>query len=178
MVYGFVKQSGGHIDFETAAGKGTTFRLYLPVSGDAPSLAPENSQKRLPRGHETILCVEDDVIVRDFVTQQLQALGYNTIAASNAAEALKEVRGGASIDLVFTDIVMPGPVDGWNLAELIREMRPGIKVIYTTGYSDVSSEQLSSDPGIVLLEKPYRLSRLAETVRNAIDHPAPTPAGR
>jgi signal transduction histidine kinase len=178
MVYGFVKQSGGHIDFETAAGKGTTFRLYLPVSDDAPSLAPDNFQKRLPRGHESILCVEDDAIVRDFVTQQLQALGYNTIAASNAAEALKEVRGGASIDLVFTDIVMPGPVDGWKLAELIREMRPGIKVIYTTGYSDVSSQQLSSDAGMLLLEKPYRLSRLAEMVRNAIDHPAPIPGGR
>ncbi len=178
MVYGFVKQSGGHIDFETAEGKGTTFRLYLPVSEDEPSLAAENFQKRLPRGHETILCVEDDAIVRDFVTQQLQALGYKTIAASNATEALKEVRNGLPIDLLFTDIVMPGSTDGWQLAELIRQMRPGIKVMYTTGYSDVSSEQLSSDAGIVLLEKPYRLSRLAEVVRNAIDDPAPVAGDR
>jgi signal transduction histidine kinase/CheY-like chemotaxis protein len=178
MVYGFVKQSGGHIDFETVEGKGTTFRLYLPASEHAPSLAADNFRKRLPRGHETILCVEDDAIVRDFVTQQLQALGYKTIAASNATEALKEVRSGLPIDLVFTDIVMPGSTDGWKLAEFIRQMRPGIKVVYTTGYSDVSSEQLSSDAGILLLEKPYRLSRLAEVVRNAIDNPAPVAEDR
>ena len=173
MVYGFVKQSGGHIDFETAEGKGTTFRLYLPAAGHPPSLAVNDFRERLPRGHETILCVEDDAIVRDFVTQQLRALGYRTIAAPNAAEALSEVRSGTPIDLLFTDIVMPGSADGWKLAELIREMRPGIKVIFTTGYSDVSSEQLSSGAGVLLLEKPYRLSRLAEVVRNAIDKPAP-----
>ena len=175
MVYGFAKQSGGHIDFETVGGKGTTFRLYLPVSEQAPVLAADDFRKRLPRGHETILCVEDDAIVRDFVTQQLQALGYKTIAAGNAAEALQEVRGGLPIDLVLTDIIMPGTMDGWKLAERIRLMRPGIKVMYTTGYSDVSSEHLVSDAGIVLLEKPYRLSRLAEMVRNAIDGPAPSP---
>ncbi|WP_291861938.1 ATP-binding protein [Bradyrhizobium sp.] len=175
MVYGFVKQSGGHIDFETVEGKGTTFRLYLPTSEHPPSLASDNLRKRLPRGHETILCVEDDAIVRDFVTQQLQALGYQTIAVSNATEALEEVRSGPPIDLVFTDIVMPGSMDGWKLAELILQMRPGTRVIYTTGYSDVSSERLGSDAGILLLEKPYRLSRLAEVVRHAIDSPAPIP---
>lgn len=175
MVYGFVKQSGGHIDFETVEGKGTTFRLYLPASEHAPSPAAGNLRKRLPRGHETILCVEDDAIVREFVTQQLQALGYTTIAAGNATEALREVRSGLPIDLVFTDIVMPGSTDGWKLAELIRQLRPGIKVLYTTGYSDASSEQLRSDAGIVLLEKPYRLSRLAEAVRSAIDNAAPVP---
>ena len=178
MVYGFVKQSEGHIDFETVEGKGTTFRLYLPVSDDAPSFAADSFRKRLPRGHETILCVEDDAIVRDFVTQQLQALGYRTVAVGNATEALSKVRSGLAIDLLFTDIVMPGSMDGWKLAELIRQMRPGIKVVYTTGYSDVSSEHLSSDAGIMLLEKPYRLSRLAEVVRNAIHNPAPVTADR
>ena len=157
MVYGFVKQSGGHIDFETVEGQGTTFRLYLPASEQAPSLDADSFRKRLPRGDETILCVEDDAIVREFVTQQLQALGYKAIAASNATEALREVRSGLPIDLLFTDIVMPGSTNGWQLAELIRQIRPGIKVLYTTGYSDVSSERLSSDTGIVLLEKPYRL---------------------
>jgi PAS domain S-box-containing protein len=175
IVYGFVKQSEGHIEFETTKGQGTTFRLYLPVSDHPPALAADDFRKRLPRGQETILCVEDDAIVRDFVTQQLQGLGYRTIAAANAADALREVRSGLPIDLVFTDIVMPGQLDGWKLAELIKQIRPGIKVIYTTGYSDASSEQLSSDAGIVLLEKPYRLSRLAEVVRNAIDNSAAIP---
>ena len=175
MVYGFVKQSGGHIDFETVEGQGTTFRLYLPASEQAPSLDADSFRKRLPRGDETILCVEDDAIVREFVTQQLQALGYKAIASSNATEALREVRSGLPIDLLFTDIVMPGSTNGWQLAELIRQMRPGIKVLYTTGYSDVSSERLGSDTGIVLLEKPYRLSSLAEAIRKAIDNPAPIP---
>ena len=173
MVYGFVKQSGGHIDFETVEGQGTTFRLYLPASEQAPSLDADSFRKRLPRGDETILCVEDDAIVREFVTQQLQALGYKAIASSNATEALREVRSGLPIDLLFTDIVMPGSTNGWQLAELIRQMRPGIKVLYTTGYSDVSSERLGSDTGIVLLEKPYRLSSFAEAIRKAIDNPAP-----
>jgi PAS domain S-box-containing protein len=178
MVYGFVKQSGGHIDFETVEGKGTTFRLYLPVSEHAISPAADNFRKRLPRGHETILCVEDDAIVRDFVTRQLQALGYKTIAAGNATEALREVHRGLPIDLMLTDIVMPGSTDGWKLAELIRQIRPGIKVMYTTGYSDVSPERLGSNAGIVLLEKPYRLSRLAEVVRTAIDNSVPVPGDR
>lgn len=155
MVYGFVKQSGGHIEFETVKGCGTTFKLYLPASEQRPlPLTAEHSPKRLPGGHETILCVEDDAIVRDFVTQQLRALGYKTIVASNATEALTEIRSGAPIDLLFTDVIMPGTTDGWKLAELIRQIRPDIKVMYTTGYSDASSERIRSNAGILLLKKP------------------------
>ena len=126
MVYGFVKQSGGHIEFETAKGLGTTFRLYLPASEQSPlPLSAEHSPRQLPGGHETILCVEDDAIVREFVTQQLRALGYQTIVASNAAEALTAIRSGAAVDLLFTDIIMPGTTDGWKLAELIRQIKAG-----------------------------------------------------
>jgi PAS domain S-box-containing protein len=173
MVYGFVKQSGGHIEFETVKGGGTTFRLYLPASEQRPlPLAADHSPRRLPGGHETILCVEDDAIVRDFVTQQLRALGYNTIVAGNATEALTQIRSGVPVDLLFTDIIMPGTTDGWKLAELIRQIRPDIKVMYTTGYSDASSERIGSAAGILLLEKPYRLSALARMIRQALDAPA------
>ena len=170
MVYGFIKQSGGHIEFRTKPGSGTTFTLYLPKSQEPAS--PVNPQHvELPRGHETILCVEDDPSVRTSVVMQLQALGYRTIVAANPIEALDHVRKTASIDLVFTDIIMPGTVNGWKLAELIRQIRPEMKILYTTGYSDVSSERISSKAGTLLLEKPYRASKLAQMIRQAIEKP-------
>ena len=173
MVHGFIKQSGGSIEFETERGTGTTFRLYLPCSGEsAPVQAIDRAYKRLAGGRETILCVEDDPIVREFVTQQLRALGYTTIAASNAAEALTEIRDGAGIDLLFTDIVMPGKMDGWRLAELVKQLRPDIKIVCTSGYSNLSAERMVSDPAIMLLEKPYRLSALAQMIRRALEGPA------
>ena len=178
MLSVFVKQSGGHIEFETVKDRGTTFRLYLPASEQHPlPLAAKHSPRRLPGGHETILCVEDDAIVRAFVTQQLRALGYKTIVAGNATEALTEIRSGVPVDLLFTDVIMPGTTDGWKLAELIRQIRPDIKVMYTTGYSAASSERIGSTKGILLLEKPYRLSTLARMLRQALDTP-PQKTGR
>lgn len=173
MVHGFIKQSGGNIEFETARNKGTTFRIYLPCSGESePAQAIDRAYKRLAGGWETILCVEDDPIVREFVTRQLQALGYTTIAASNATEALAEVRRSARIDLLFTDVIMPGKMDGWQLAELVKQLRPGIKIVCTSGYSDFNAERIVANPGILLLEKPYRLSALAQMIRRALDGPA------
>lgn len=178
MVYGFVKQSGGHIEFETDQGSGTTFKLYLPASEQRPvRSAARKSNQQFPGGRETILCVEDDAIVRDFVTQQLQSLGYETISASNPTEALAVVRGGASIDLLFTDIVMPGTMDGWKLAEFVGQMRPDIRIVFTSGYSSFSAQRTQSDAGILLLEKPYRLSGLAKILRQALDGPVPKAAG-
>lgn len=167
MVYGFVKQSGGHIEFTTRKGSGTTFTLYFPATEQTASTV-KPSDTGLPGGHETILCVEDDEIVREFVAQRLQALGYKTIISASPAEALAVIRGGTPIDLVFTDILMPGSMDGWQLADAIRQIRPHMKILYTTGYSNVSSERMGSVAGIHLLEKPYRLSRLAQMIRQAI----------
>ncbi|MEP6836941.1 MAG: ATP-binding protein [Bradyrhizobium sp.] len=167
MVYGFAKQSGGHVEFETRPGRGTTFTLYIPATAQMP-LPVQLPTSAIPGGHETILCIEDDAAVREFVVQQLQRLGYRTITATNAAEALAEVRQGTPIDLVFTDIIMPGSTDGWKLAELIRQIRPDMKILYTTGYSDVSSERMRSVPGTLLLKKPYRFSTLAQMIRRAL----------
>jgi CheY-like chemotaxis protein len=167
MVYGFAKQSGGHVEFETTPGSGTTFTLYIPATEQMP-LPIQRSTSAIPGGHETILCIEDDAAVREFVVQQLQRLGYRTITATNATEALAEVRRGVPIDLVFTDIIMPGGMDGWKLAELIRQMRPDMKVLYTSGYSDVSPERMRSAPDALLLKKPYRFSALAQMMRRAL----------
>jgi CheY-like chemotaxis protein len=170
MVHGFIKQSGGNIEFETARNKGTTFRLYLPCSGESQPAQPvDRAYKRLAGGRETILCVEDDPIVREFVTLQLRSLGYTTIAASNAAEALAVVGSNTNIDLLFTDIIMPGKMDGWQLAEIVKKMRPGIKIVYTSGYSSFNPERIASNPGLLLLEKPYRLSALAQMLRRALE---------
>jgi signal transduction histidine kinase/ActR/RegA family two-component response regulator len=170
MVHGFIKQSGGNIEFETARNKGTTFRLYLPCSGETPPTETvDRAYKRLAGGRETILCVEDDPIVREFVTLQLRTLGYTTIAASNAAEALAVVESNTNIDLLFTDIIMPGKMDGWQLAELVKQLRPHIKIVCTSGYSSFSAERIAANPGMLLLEKPYRLSALAQMLRRALE---------
>jgi PAS domain S-box-containing protein len=170
-VYGFVKQSGGHVEFETTEGAGTTFKILLPaceVSAVEPVVAGQDHAD-FPRGTESILCVEDDVIVRDFVIQQLQRLGYKTISARNGLEAINTIRSGAAIDLVFTDIVMPGSVDGWQLAMQVKASHPHLKVLFTTGFSVENARNLVADRKVVLLEKPYRMMELARAIRKALD---------
>ena len=169
MVYGFVKQSGGHIKVYSEEGHGTTIRLYLPparVVEDAPALpvvVPISS------GNETILVVEDDALVRDFVVAQLHSLGYTTIAAADGREALSCVQGGAAFDLLFTDVIMPGGINGRQLADEVAKRRPGTKVLYTSGYTDNAIMHHGRlDQGVLLLSKPYRKSQLARMVRLAL----------
>ncbi len=167
MVYGFVKQSGGHIKIYSEEGHGTTIRLYLPPARvvenvPAPPVAPILS------GNETILVVEDDALVRDFVTAQLHSLGYKTIAAADGREALAHVQSGAAFDLLFTDVIMPGGINGRELADEVTKRRPGTRVLYTSGYTDNAIEHHGRlDEGVLLLSKPYRKSQLAKMVRVA-----------
>ncbi len=167
MVYGFVKQSGGHIKIYSEEGHGTTIRLYLPPARvvenvPAPPVAPILS------GNETILVVEDDALVRDFVTAQLHSLGYKTIAAADGREALAHVQSGAAFDLLFTDVIMPGGINGRELADEVAKHRPGTRVLYTSGYTDNAIEHHGRlDEGVLLLSKPYRRSQLAHMVRVA-----------
>jgi PAS domain S-box-containing protein len=168
MVYGFVKQSGGHIKIYSEEGHGTTIRLYLPPARateglTAPSIAPVSS------GNETILVVEDDTLVRNFVITQLHSLGYKTIAAADGREALSHVQSGLAFDLLFTDVIMPGGINGRELAEQVAKRRPSTRVLYTSGYTDnaiVHHGRL--DDGVLLLSKPYRKSELARMVRVAL----------
>ncbi len=173
MVFGFAKQSGGNIEVRSEAGRGTSFRIYLPraEAGGVKQLPAEDVPS--PGGAETILCVEDDPSVRAYVVVQLESLGYKVLVASNAAEALAIADAGAEFDLLFTDIVMPGKLNGRQLAEAMALRRPGLRVLFTSGYTyDALGRhgQVSSD--IRLLVKPYRRADLARMLRRCLDPPA------
>jgi CheY-like chemotaxis protein len=167
-VYGFIKQSNGHIKLYSEVGHGTTFKLYLPRAA-ATEAMDELPEHALAGGSETILVVEDDPLVRGSVTLQLQSLGYRTLTAASAAEALAVVDAGAPFELLFTDVIMPGGMNGRQLAEEIAKRGSPLKVLFTSGYTEnaiIHHGRL--DPGVHLLAKPYRKSELAAMVRRAI----------
>ncbi|MGY8683842.1 CHASE3 domain-containing protein [Bradyrhizobium sp. UFLA05-153] len=168
MVYGFVKQSGGHIKIYSEAGHGTTIKLYLPP-GEGASERAVSAAAPATGGVETILVVEDDNLVRNFVTAQLQSLGYKTISAADSRTALALVDRGEPFDLLFTDVVIPGGMSGRALAQEVEKRRPGTKVLYTSGYTDNAIvHQGKLDEGVLLLTKPYRRNQLAEMIRLAL----------
>jgi signal transduction histidine kinase len=176
MIYGFVKQSGGHARIYSEVGVGTVVKLYLPRSHE-PAAATAGRQKtkvELPTGGETILLVEDDPLVRKHTESQLLALGYRVVAAENAAEAIDRVNRGTTPDLLFTDIVMPGLMNGRELAEQLRERWPGLKVLYTSGFSHgMLDTPLGGQVAPKhLLGKPFRRRDLATKVREILDEAA------
>ena len=169
MVYGFVKQSGGHIKVYSEEGHGTTFRLYLPQADAPAARITEPLVAEIEGGNETILVVEDDELVRAYVSTQLQALGYKTLSAANGAEALAIADGGAAFDLLFTDVIMPGRLNGRQLAAEMMQRRPSLKVLFTSGYTEnaiIHHGRL--DSGVLLLAKPYRKLDLARMLRLAL----------
>jgi PAS domain S-box-containing protein len=176
-VFGFVKQSGGSIEVRSEEGRGTTFSIYLPKA-DMSALQPLAEDGRSARGgNETILCVEDDGEVRDYLTIQLKSLGYKVIVAADAAEALAISSEGAEFDLLFTDIVMPGNINGRQLAEAMMARRPSLRVLFTSGYAfGAVRAQGRAGHGIPILAKPYRQAELARMLRRCLDPPV-DPAG-
>jgi signal transduction histidine kinase/ActR/RegA family two-component response regulator len=169
MVYGFVKQSNGHIKIYSEEGHGTTVRIYLPpVTGLAPSVEAA-SVASIEGGDETILVVEDDNLVRTFVLAQIRSLGYLTLEAVNAAEALVVIDSPQKIDLLFTDMIMPGSMNGRQLADAALQRRDSLKVLFTSGYSNEAIIHHGHlDAGVLLLAKPYRKSDLAHMIRAAL----------
>jgi PAS domain S-box-containing protein len=171
MVYGFVKQSGGHIKIYSEVGHGTTIRLYLPRAAEPAGQPADAAMPIAPVacGSESILVVEDDALVRDYVITQLASLGYSTLAASNGPEALHLIDEGAQFDLLFTDVIMPG-MNGRQLSDEAMKRRPSVKVLYTSGYTENAILHHGRlDPDVLLLAKPYRKSDLARMVRQAIE---------
>jgi PAS domain S-box-containing protein len=170
MVYGFIKQSNGHIKIYSEVGHGTTIKIYLPrASEQADSVAGGDSPAAAECGNETILVVEDDTMVLGFVVTTLESLGYTAIAAANAAEALAIVNRSTAFDLLFTDVIMPG-MNGGLLATEVLALRPRVKVLFTSGYTEnVITHRGRLDPGVLLLTKPYRKLDLARMVRTALD---------
>jgi signal transduction histidine kinase len=170
MVYGFVKQSNGHIKIYSEEGHGTTVRIYLPqVAGAAEQVELPASTPGIEGGHETILVVEDDHLVRAFVVSQIKSLGYLTLMAANAAEALIAIDGPEQIDLLFTDMIMPGSMNGRQLADEALRRRASLKILFTSGYSNEAIIHHGHlDAGVLLLAKPYRRSDLARMIRAAL----------
>ena len=174
QVFGFVKQSRGHIKIYSELGAGTTIKIYLPrFMGDAtPAVMPKAAPVAVGNAREVILVVEDDELVRRTTTESLNALGYTAIDAEGAAQALILLESRNDIALLFTDIVMP-EVNGKKLADEALRRWPDLKVIYTTGYTPnavVHGGVL--DPGVQLLSKPFTLDQLAAKVRTVLDKPA------
>jgi PAS domain S-box-containing protein len=171
MVFGFVKQSGGHIKIYSEEGHGTTVKLYLPrATGAGQTQGDVAAPESVAGGHEAVLVVEDDALVRRYVTTQVASLGYATLEAGNAAEALQLIDANPTLDLLFTDVIMPGPMNGRQLANEAQRRRPALKVLYTSGYTEnaiVHHGRL--DPGVLLLAKPYRKAELARMIRTALD---------
>ncbi|HTV78066.1 MAG TPA: CHASE domain-containing protein [Steroidobacteraceae bacterium] len=171
MVHGFIKQSGGYSKIYSEPGRGTTVRLYLPRASEGESFETDTvTLEPLPRGDEMVLVVEDNGPIRELVVRQLESLGYRTLAAANGDQAIEMLRGGALVDLLFTDVVMPGSLDGRALAQAARRMRPGLKVLFTSGFTAAAaSAAVEKELGSNLLSKPYRKSELARWVRAALD---------
>jgi PAS domain S-box-containing protein len=168
MVYGFIKQSAGHIMIYSEEGHGTTIKMYLPPATGALPAIEATLAPAVEGGHETILVVEDDKLVRDYVLAQLHSLGYVTLDAANATEALALVHTGHPFDLLFTDVIMPG-MNGRQLADEIAKVRPGLRVLFTSGYTEnaiIHHGRL--DEGVLLLAKPYRKSDMAIMIRKAL----------
>jgi len=171
MVYGFVKQSGGHVSICSEPDQGTTVTLYLTQTEEAskPKEARHDGNTPLGQG-ETILLVEDDDDVRDLVEAMLQRLDYKVIAASNATHARTLLENGAAYDLVLSDVVLPGGVNGVEFAEELRQRDPETTVIFMSGYSaDAADSGGLTNPDQVILKKPFQMLRLAEALREALD---------
>ena len=170
MVFGFLKQSGGHVAVYSEVGRGTTFRLYLPrAEGDAPEAGEQPVSMNAQGAGERVLAVEDNPGLRRIVMRQLRQLGYRPIEADGAATAL-DILESQPIDLLFTDVVMPGPIDGIALARQAIDRWPKIKVVLTSGFPGTQLDDQLAPAGtsVRLLSKPYRAQDLAVVLREAL----------
>jgi CheY-like chemotaxis protein len=169
MAFGFMKQSGGHISAYSEVGVGATFRLYLPPIPGAGVAAELMAQSAPERGHnEMILAVEDSASLRQILTRQLISAGYRVLEADNARLALETIDSEVAIDLLLTDIVMPGGMNGHELAHAATLRRPNLKTLLTTGFSDAKNANGGSGDRRIL-RKPYRKDDLLRYVREALD---------
>jgi PAS domain S-box-containing protein len=175
MVHGFAKQSNGHIAVYSEPGKGTTMRLYLPRIDTPAAAVAEPVPAEVPAGRgECVLLVEDDELVRHYARTLLVGLGYGVVAAEDGHQALKRLHEHPEVQLLFTDMVMPGGIGGRELADRVHALRPDLPVLFTSGYTENGIVQLGQlDPDVLLLAKPYRRSELAHRIRQALDRGLP-----
>jgi CheY-like chemotaxis protein len=169
QVYGFVRQSNGHIRVYSEVGEGTTVKLYLPRSVENAT-AVEERRKDVPRGSgETILVVEDHDELREHSADALSSLGYTVLTAADGPGALEIVRSNEGIDLLFTDVVLAGGMNGRKLAEAAAEIRPRLRTLFTTGYTaNAIVHHGRLDPGVALISKPFTIEQLARKVQQVL----------
>ena len=173
MVFGFIKQSGGHINVYSEPGRGTVFRLYLRPAESAPIGADDADPAPSAGRGETILVVEDNAKLRRVVATQLTRLGYRIIEAENAQDALVALDRASGVHLLFSDIVMPGEMDGSALAGEAVARRPGLHVLLTSGFpGSLAIKSDAAGPNARLLSKPYRMGELARALREVLDERA------
>jgi two-component system CheB/CheR fusion protein len=171
-IYGFARQSSGHVTIHSEAGKGTTVALYLPrYTGAEIGAKPKAPDKRDvgKQASETVLVVEDNPGVRDLTVRRLGMLGYKVLVAENGPAALAVFDKDEKVDLVFSDVVMAGGMSGVDLARWVRENRPGIKILLTSGFADVAKDEAAAGLDIRLLRKPYKQADLARAIREALE---------
>lgn len=173
MVFGFARQSAGHVEIETELGKGTTVMLYFPRTLEAEATGAPPSERLNYPGGERVLVVEDNADVRLAAIEMLSQLGYRVLSASDGDEALSILQRGERIDLLFTDVVMPGTVRSSELARLASAAPYNAKVLFVSGYTrDVIFHDGRLDEGVMLLGKPYAMDELSKAVRDVLDSPA------
>jgi two-component system CheB/CheR fusion protein len=174
MVFGFIKQSGGHISAQSETGSGTVIRLFLPRTA-VQCIAPASEVVAAVPGGEgqIVLIVEDNARLRQVTSRQVRDAGYHVLEADSGAAAMAILESDGGIDLLLTDIVMPGALDGLALAQAGRRLRPTMKILLTSGYADLhsgSDSTVAADfPEFPLLQKPYRRAALMRAVRDALD---------
>ena len=170
MVFGFIKQSHGHVKIYSEVGHGTAIKLYLPRSYDSSSLSESHHETAaVVRGNEKILLVEDDNLMRETAARQIKALGYSLLEANSGEAALQVLNDHPVIDLLITDVVMPGGMNGPELARRVLATRPDIKVMFVSGYTDNALiDRGWLEKGIQLLQKPYRRADLAAKIRQTL----------
>jgi CheY-like chemotaxis protein len=172
MVYGFVKQTGGHVKVYSEIGFGTTVKIYLPRANmmQKTETQTESVDAKLPEGNELILVVEDNERMRAVTLKQLTDLGYRSLAAENAKAALSLLDQHPEIDLLFTDVIMPGGMTGCELAREVKKRRPSLRILLTSGYTAQAVANGCHDlAGLELLQKPFRKVELAAKLRQMLD---------
>jgi PAS domain S-box-containing protein len=169
MVFGFVKQSGGHIHVYSEVGVGTTFRLFLPRTREGEGVGAVTLEGEVPSGKgEMVLLVEDNESISRLAVRQLGQLGYQSHAVNNVADALGYLSSGKKVDLLFTDIIMPGKADGMDLANMVRERWPSLPILLTSGFPNTDGARALAKQGIAMLGKPYQRDELARALRQAL----------
>ena len=167
MVYGFAKQSDGQVTIVSEVGQGTTVKLYLPRSGKpVDKRPPEVESQESAAGAASILVVEDDEALRQIPVTILREQGYKVVEAQDGKEAIRRLKDGQPFDLLFTDVVLPGGINGFEIADQAKGIQPNIKILYTTGYADNAVVQNGNlDSRVPVINKPYRRAELLEKVR-------------